>query len=225
MDGNGRWATERGQPRIEGHRAGTENIRRILKSFSEQGVEYLTLFTFSTENWERPSDEITALMNLLGTVIYDEVKSLNEEGVRIKHFGRLDRVSTELQQAIKDGIELTKNNSKITVNIAFDYGGKADIVDAVRHVVLDGLKPDEITESVIDSYLCTNSTPDPDLVIRTAGEMRLSNFLLWQTAYAEYYSTDTLWPDFDESEVSKALGEYRIRKRRYGKIHPISLEH
>jgi undecaprenyl diphosphate synthase len=218
MDGNGRWARERGWPRIEGHRAGTDNIRRVLRAFSEHGVEYVTLFTFSTENWGRPDDEVSALMELMRDVIYEEVRRLHEEGVRMRHFGRLDRLPPALQQAMQDGIELTKDNTRITVNIAFDYGGRAEIVNAVRAMVADCLGTDEITESAIDRYLYTSGTPDPDLIIRTAGEMRLSNFLLWQAAYAEYYSTEVLWPDFDETETIRALEAYAHRRRRYGKV-------
>jgi undecaprenyl diphosphate synthase len=218
MDGNGRWAGEMSLPRSEGHRAGTENIRRVLECFRQYGVKYLTLFTFSTENWTRPESEVKALMELLREVIRDETRRLHEKGVRLRHIGRMDRLSPELQEAIREGVELTKDNTDITVNVAFDYGGRAEIIDAVRAIVADGLSPDAVTEDVFERHLYTSGTPDPDLIIRTAGEMRLSNFLLWQAAYAEYYSTSVLWPDFGEEEIAKALAAYSRRQRRYGRV-------
>ena len=220
MDGNGRWAGDRGLPRSDGHRAGTENVTRVLRSFSKSGVPYVTLFTFSTENWGRPDDEVGALMELLGDVIGRETLRLHEEGVRIRHIGRLGRLPAGLQEAIRQSVELTKENKAMTLSVAFDYGGRAEIIDAVRAIVADELKPDAITEDVFQKYLYTRGLPDPDLVVRTAGEMRLSNFLLWQTAYAEYYSTPVLWPDFDEGEVARALEAYGRRQRRYGAAAP-----
>ena len=220
MDGNGRWAEERGLSRSEGHSAGVENIRRILRRFVHHGVTYVTLFAFSTENWDRPDDEVEALMELLGVAIHDETQPLHEEGVRIKHIGRLERLPPGLQDAIRQSVELTKDNDVLTLSVAFNYGGRAEIVDAVRAIVADGLSPEEITEDLFRRYLYTGGLPDPDLIIRTAGEMRLSNFLLWQTAYAEYYSTPVLWPDFDEEEIDTALKAYSQRQRRYGGIAP-----
>jgi undecaprenyl diphosphate synthase len=216
MDGNGRWASERTQPRSEGHRAGVENIRRILRRFVHHGVEYITLFAFSTENWDRPDDEVQVLMELLTEAIERETQPLHEEGVRIKHIGRLDRLSTALQNAIARSVELTKDNDVLTLSVAFNYGGRAEIVDAVRAIAAAGLASSEISEEVFQQYLYTRGLPDVDLIIRTAGEMRLSNFLLWQTHYAEYYSTPVFWPDFDEAEVTKALAAYGRRQRRYG---------
>ena len=218
MDGNGRWAQNRGLPRTEGHRAGTENIRRVLRRFVHHGVKYLTLFTFSTENWTRPGAEVQAIMALLRESIRQETPRLHEEGVRINHVGRLDRLSEELQTAIRDSMELTRDNRAIILNVAFDYGGRAEIVDAIRAIVEAGLHPSEITEDVLHRFLYTGEVPDPDLIIRTAGEMRLSNFLLWQAAYSEYYSTPVLWPDFDEAEVSNAIEAYGQRQRRYGGV-------
>ena len=218
MDGNGRWAESRGLSRPDGHRSGVENIRPVLRCFADHGVEYLTLFAFSTENWERPDDEVEALMELLSGALRDEIRPLHEEGVRIKHIGRLDGLAPGLQKAIQDSVELTKDNTLITLSVAFNYGGRAEIVDAVRRIAGQGLAPDEITEEAIERCLYTQGIPDPDLIVRTGGEMRLSNFLLWQASYAEYYSTPTLWPDFDETQVAAALEAYRSRQRRYGRV-------
>ena len=220
MDGNGRWARSRGRPRSEGHRAGTDNVRRIIEAFAEHGVGYLTLFAFSTENWDRPDDEVQSLLEILREVIGREVQRLHERGVRIKHLGRLDRLSPQLRQAICESVELTKNNTGLTLSVAFDYGGRAEILNAVRCMVSDGVAPSDITDELFESYLYTTAVPAPDLIIRTAGEMRLSNFLLWQSAYAEYYATPVFWPDFDEREVARALDAYSQRQRRFGKVTP-----
>ena len=218
MDGNGRWARSRGKDRLEGHRAGTENIRQVMEAFSRNGTTYVTLFAFSTENWERPSDEVQGLIEILSQMIESEVQRLHEQGVRIRHLGRLDRLSPALQSAIQDSVELTKSNAGLTLSVAFDYGGRAEIIEAVRGMVAEGIPPNEITEAALRRHLYTDGLPDPDLIIRTAGEMRLSNFLLWQSAYAEYYSTAALWPDFDEAEVDKALAAYSQRQRRFGRL-------
>jgi undecaprenyl diphosphate synthase len=216
MDGNGRWAKERGLSRQAGHRAGTENIRRIIRYLGERGVSYLTLYAFSTENWARPRPEVRALMQLVARVIKREIKELHERGVRLVHLGRLDNLAPSLRRQVLDAIDLTKGNTQMTVAIAFDYGGRAEIVDAVRRIIGDGLTPDQVDEETISSYLYTAGMPDPDLVIRTAGEMRLSNFLIWQAAYAEYYSTPTYWPDFGPESVEEALRAYAERERRFG---------
>jgi len=221
MDGNGRWAESRGQSRSDGHRAGTENLRRIIRAFADSGVNFLTLYAFSTENWVRPDEEVRFLLDILREVIVREAQSLHEEGVRIKHLGRLDRLSPELRQAIQEAVELTRDNSGITLSGAFDYGGRAEILDAVRSLMADGVGPEQLTEGVFQQYLYTRDIPDPDLVIRTAGEMRLSNFLLWQSAYTEYYATSALWPDFDEVEVGKALEAFSRRQRRFGTVSPV----
>ena len=218
MDGNGRWAREQGMPRSAGHRAGKENIRVIIEAFARRGVKCLTLFAFSTENWDRPEDEVQSLIDILSEVIRSEVDQLHGQGIRIRHLGRLDRLKPELQEAVEDSIQLTSNNTRMMLNVAFDYGGRAEILDAVRRIVADGRTPEEITEELFRRYLYTGSGPDPDLVVRTAGEQRLSNFLLWQAAYAEYYSTPALWPDFDEVEVERALAAYASRRRRFGRI-------
>lgn len=216
MDGNGRWAQRRGLPRQAGHRAGTENIRRIIECFAEHEIEHLTLFAFSTENWGRPKPEVNALLRLVGRVINREIKALHENGVRLRHLGQLDPLSPKLQKQVRDAIELTKNNTRMTVNVAFNYGGRAEIVNAIRRIVADGVPADRIDEELLSSYLYTAGLPEPDLIIRTAGEMRLSNFLLWQAAYAEYYATPTLWPDFDGEEIERALLAYSERRRRFG---------
>jgi undecaprenyl diphosphate synthase len=218
MDGNGRWAAQRGLSRQAGHRAGTENIRRIIETFADRGVSYLTLYAFSTENWGRPRREVSALIKLLGRVLERELKALHKNGVRLVHFGSLAPLSPELQKKVCDAIELTKDNKGLTVCLAFNYGGRAEIVEAVRRIVVEGIPASDITEDVVGAHLNTRGIPDPDLIIRTAGEMRLSNFLLWQAAYAEYYSTPTYWPDFNESEIDLALESYAQRERSFGKV-------
>lgn len=218
MDGNGRWAQARGLPRVAGHKAGTDNLRRVLTACSDFGVRVLTVYAFSTENWARPPDEVAGLMNILGQYIQRETRDLHANGVCIRHSGRLEGVAPRLAQQIQDAVSLTCNNTRITLNVAFNYGGRAEIVDAVRHILRDGLKPDEVTEERISDYLYTGGLPDPDLIIRTGGEYRLSNFLIWQAAYAEYYATPTFWPDFDEAELAAALSEYSQRERRFGRV-------
>jgi undecaprenyl diphosphate synthase len=218
MDGNGRWAQQRGLSRQAGHRAGTENIRRIIETFGERGVEVLTLYAFSTENWTRPRREVSALMRLIPRVINREIKELHKNGVRLVHIGRLDPLEPKIREKVEQAIELTKDNERMTVALAFNYGGRDEIIDAVRRIVADRVKPDRIDEALFSSYLYTSEIGDPDLVIRTAGEMRLSNFLLWQSAYAEFYATPTLWPDFDEAEIDRALDAYALRERRFGGI-------
>ena len=219
MDGNGRWAKQRGLPRLAGHRAGTENIRRVIECFTEHQVKYLTLFAFSTENWNRPSREVTGLLRILEEVIERETKKLHEKGVKLRHLGRLDGLSERLQQKLQRAIELTKDNTRMTLSLAFNYGSRAEIVDALKRILRQGISPESIDEALISSYLYTAGLPDPDLIIRTAGEMRLSNFLLWQAAYSEYYCTPTFWPDFDREEIEKALVAYSRRERRFGGLH------
>lgn len=218
MDGNGRWAAMRGKSRSEGHRAGSENVRRVIRAFGERGVQYLTLYAFSTENWERPDDEVKALLEILNDVMQSEIGALHREGVRLRHLGRLDRLSPKLRRSIDRSVELTKDNSRMTVCVAFDYGGRAEIVEAARSMIEDDVKPEDVSEEVFQRYMYTNGMPDPDLIIRTSGEQRLSNFLIWQAAYAEYYFTPVYWPDFDETEVAKALEAYNRRLRRFGKV-------
>lgn len=224
MDGNGRWARRRGLGREEGHEAGTENIRQIIEAFADRGVRYLTLYAFSTENWGRPKEEIDGLMRILGEVIEREVEQLHRNGIRVIHIGRLDALPGDLQGRVRDAIALTSENDGMTMAIAFNYGGRREIVDAVRRIVEDGVPAADIDEALVSSYLYTAGIPDPDLVIRTAGEMRLSNFLLWQTAYAEFYTTPTLWPDFGSRDIDCALAEYRERMRRFGGLHPSEID-
>jgi undecaprenyl diphosphate synthase len=216
MDGNGRWAQARGLPRIAGHKAGTENIRRVLRAATDFGIQVLTVYAFSTENWARPQDEVKGLMRLLAQRIRRETADLHAEGVCIRHSGRLDGVSPHLAKQIQDAVALTRDNRRIIFNVAFNYGGRAEIVDAVRHIMRDGHSSDAVTEQLISQYLYTGGLPDPDLIIRTGGEYRLSNFLIWQAAYAEYYATPTFWPDFDEAELAAALEAYSQRQRRFG---------
>ncbi len=218
MDGNGRWATQRGLPRLLGHQAGVDNIRRILESSVEHGIKVLTIYAFSTENWSRPPDEVRGLMRLLGLTIRRQLRELDEKGVQIRHSGRLAGISPELQDQIRHALEVTEHNDRIILNVAFNYGGRAEILDAVRHVMADGLDPNELSEELFSRYLYTCDLPDPDLIIRTGGEWRLSNFLIWQAAYAEYYTTPTYWPDFDEAELHKALLEFAARERRFGRV-------
>ncbi|MAS36608.1 MAG: isoprenyl transferase [Anaerolineaceae bacterium] len=218
MDGNGRWAKARGLPRTEGHRQGTENLRRILRAAVEFGVEILTIYAFSTENWKRPRAEVRVLMSILEMVIDRELDDLNQEGVQIRHIGEMEGIPQVLQRKIHTAKELTKQNSTLILNVAFNYGGRDEIVSAVRKIVEDGVPADQIDEALISSYMYTSPLPDPDLIIRTSGEMRLSNFLVWQGTYAEYYFTPTFWPDFNREEFLKALVEYSNRTRRFGKI-------
>jgi undecaprenyl diphosphate synthase len=218
MDGNGRWAQERGWLRLAGHQAGVDNIKRILEHSVTRGVKVLTIYAFSTENWHRPPDEVSGLMHLLGLTIQRQLNELHKNGVRILHSGRMEGISQQLQKQIRHALEVTKNNSRITLNVAFNYGGRAEILDAVRRVISDGVKPDSLTEEIFSQYLYTQGLPDPDLIIRTGGEWRLSNFLIWQAAYAEYYATPTYWPDFNENELDKALQEYGQRQRRFGRV-------
>ena len=218
MDGNGRWAQERGLSRQAGHRAGTENIRRVIETFAAYEVSVLTLFAFSTENWARPKREVNALIRLIGHFIDRELKALHQNGVRLCHLGSLDPLAPDLRRRVEEAVKLTKENSRITVNVAFNYGGRKEILDAVRRIIEDGVSPESIDEPLFSSYLTTQGLPDPDLVIRTAGEVRLSNFLLWQSAYAEYYATSAYWPDFDGEEIAQALLAYSHRQRRFGGV-------
>lgn len=218
MDGNGRWARARGLPRLAGHRAGTENIRRVLEACVEYGVKVLTIYAFSTENWGRPEAEVKGLMNILEEVIQREVRNLHKNGVQLRHVGRLEGISERLQRQVRQAIELTKNNERLILNVAFNYGGRAEILDAVRRIVEEGIDPEGLDEELFSRYLYTAGLPDPDLIIRTAGEVRLSNFLVWQAAYAEYYATPTYWPDFGKKELYKALRVYNQRERRFGLV-------
>ncbi len=220
MDGNGRWARERGLPRIAGHRAGTENLRRILRACTEFGIKILTIYAFSTENWGRPKAEVRGLMSILEMVIDRELAELNASGVQIRHLGELDGLEPHLQRKIRHALDLTRHNDRLILNVAFNYGGRKEIVQAVRRIVAEGIPADAIDETVLSYYLYSAGLPDPDLVVRTSGEMRLSNFLIWQAAYAEYYTTPVYWPDFNEDELRKALLQYSQRERRFGLVTP-----
>ena len=218
MDGNGRWAISRGLPRLAGHKAGTENLRRIIRASVEFGVKYLTIYAFSTENWGRPPEEVDGLMHILEDVIDKELAELNKEGVQLHHIGRLERLAPTLQEKVLDAIELTKNNTRLVLNVAFNYGGRDEIVQAIQHMMKDGVHPDDVTDEIVSRYMYTAGVPDPDLIIRTSGELRVSNFLIWQAAYSEWYITPTYWPDFDKEEYRRALEAFAQRDRRYGGV-------
>jgi len=216
MDGNGRWARRRGLPRVAGHRAGAENLRRIINACVEFGIKILTIYAFSTENWDRPEREIRGLMKIFTRVLDQELSELHAQGVCLHHLGDLNGIEPELQQKVLDAIELTKDNDRLILNVAFNYGGRAEILHAVREMLADQISPDELTEELFSSYLFTKGLPDPDLVIRTSGELRISNFLIWQAAYAEYYATPAYWPDFGREDLYEALVAFSQRERRFG---------
>lgn len=218
MDGNGRWAVSRGLPRIAGHRAGTEHLREIIRAAVEFGIKYLTIYAFSTENWARPKEEVIGLMNILAEVIDRELTELHKEGVQLRHLGHLEGLKPILRRKVLNAIDITRNNDRLVLNVAFNYGGRDEILHAVRNLVKEGLKPEEITEETFCRHLFTADLPDPDLVIRTSGEMRISNFLIWQAAYAEWYITPTLWPDFGKEELRTAIEAFASRDRRFGRL-------
>ncbi len=217
MDGNGRWATARNLPRLAGHRAGTENLRRIVEACVEFGIRYLTLYAFSTENWGRPEEEVQGLLSIIEDVLDREVGQLHRNGVQLRHIGKLDGLSPFLQRRVREAIELTQNNTRLTLNVAFNYGGRDEIVHAVQGLIAEGVPASEVDEERLSRHLYTAGTPDPDLIIRTSGELRISNFLIWQAAYAEWYITPVYWPDFDKEELRRALWEFSQRDRRFGR--------
>ena len=216
MDGNGRWAEQRGLSRFEGHEAGLKNIRTIIKCLNEYRIKYVTLYGFSTENWGRPADEVDGLLQLLEERIDEETSELHKNDVRLRHIGRLEELPQSTQQALNRAMELTKNNKGMVFSFAFNYVGRIEILDAVWCIVTKCVPPEEIDEKLFNNYLYTAGLPDVDLLIRAGGELRLSNFLVWQTAYSEYYFTKVLWPDFSKNELRKALLSYSQRKRRFG---------
>jgi undecaprenyl diphosphate synthase len=218
MDGNGRWAQQQGKPRTAGHRAGVENLRRVLEASVRFGIQTLTIYAFSTENWDRPAAEVNTLISLLAEALRREVQSLHDQGVRLHHLGRLERLPERLKRGVQEACAMTAENSRLTLNVAFNYGGRAEIVDAVKQIIRAGVPADEVDEALISQHMYTAGQPDVDLVIRTGGEFRLSNFLLWQAWYAEYYSTSVYWPDFDAAELYKALSTFGQRKRRFGLV-------
>jgi undecaprenyl diphosphate synthase len=216
MDGNGRWAKKRGLPRTMGHRAGAKALKKILTHAGELGIKYLTVYAFSTENWKRPKKEVDTLMKLFKEYLKNEKNTMMKNGVRLMVSGKKEGVSRELLEEISKTEKLTRDNDRITLNIAFNYGGRSEIVDAVNKIIKEGLT--EVTEESFAKYLYSD-IPDPELLIRTSGELRISNFLLWQIAYSELYITDLAWPDFDERELEKALGTYMKRERRFGGLN------
>lgn len=224
MDGNGRWAISRGLPRVAGHKAGTENLRRIIRASAEFGIKYLTIYAFSTENWGRPAEEVQGLMGILRDVIDRELHELHKEGVQLRHIGRLERLDTRLQEKVLKAIELTKNNDRLILNVAWNYGGRDEIVCAIQKMMKEGVPPEQVTDDLVSQYMFTAGVPDPDLVIRTSGELRISNFLIWQAAYSEWYITPTYWPDFDKDEYRRALETFASRDRRYGKVSSEELQ-
>lgn len=222
MDGNGRWAKSRFMPRTYGHKAGVETIRKVVKECSRLGVKYLTLYAFSTENWKRPKDEVSALMGLLVKYLRSELEELHRNNVRILTIGDISKLPDACIEELDRAKKETKDNTGLVMSLALNYGGRNDLVNAVRNIsqeVLDGkISPDDIVDDTIASHLSTNESPDPDLVVRTSGEQRLSNFLLWELAYSEFYFTDIHWPDFDEKELQKAIYAYQSRDRRFGGV-------
>jgi len=217
MDGNGRWAECHGLPRFEGHIAGVESARSTIRYLNNKyHIKYLTLYGFSTENWNRPPDEVSGILRLFEEVIDEEVAELHQERVKLRHLGHLEELPQSLQQTINRALELTKNNTGLTLGFAFNYGGRTEILDAVRHIITEGIPSQNIDEELFKNYLYTAGMPDVDLLIRTGGEFRISNFLIWQSAYSEYYVTDVLWPDFNEKVIDKALLSYSQRQRRFG---------
>ncbi|MCD6577232.1 MAG: isoprenyl transferase [Anaerolineaceae bacterium] len=216
MDGNGRWAKNKHLPRMAGHRAGTENLRNIIKACVEFKIKYLTVYAFSTENWKRSQDEINGLMQILADVLEKEMEELHRQGVCLRHIGRLEKLDPILQKKINSAIELTKDNNRLILNIAWNYGGRDEIIYAVQRIIMEGIKADEINEEIFGKFLFTHQSPDPDLVIRTSGEMRTSNYLIWQSAYSEWYFTPTLWPDFGRDQLKEAIIDFGNRDRRFG---------
>ncbi|HJP84281.1 MAG TPA: polyprenyl diphosphate synthase [Fimbriimonadaceae bacterium] len=218
MDGNGRWARRKGLQRLIGHREGYKTLRGVLLNASELGIRYLTVYAFSAENWRRPQEEVSGLMSLIERAARDELRTMHRNNVRVQVAGRLDELPSSLKQALLDGVETTKGNTGITFTLAVNYGGRAEIVDAVKCLVEDGVKANDITEEAIAERLYNPETPEPDLMIRTAGEMRWSNFLIWQSAYTELFVTEKPWPEFDADELLHAVGTYQSRTRKFGAV-------
>jgi undecaprenyl diphosphate synthase len=216
MDGNGRWAEQRGLSRLAGHIAGLNRARTTINYLSNRHLKYLTLFGFSTENWSRPQDEVDNILRIFNEIIDQEALAFHEQGIRLRYLGRLTELPPVLKESIKKAIEMTRDNTGLTFSLAFNYGGRTEILDAVRQIVAKNIPPQDIDEELFSGYLYTAGMPDVDLLIRTGGELRISNFLIWQSVYSEYYFSDVFWPDFDEEEIDKALGTYQERQRRFG---------
>jgi len=221
MDGNGRWALSRGLPRMAGHRAGTENLRRVIEACIEFGIQYLTIYAFSTENWGRPEEEVEGLMKIFEDVIDRELQELHDQGVQLRHIGRLDRLEPTFRQKVLNALEYTRENTRLVLNVAFNYGGRDEIVNAIQCMIRDGIATEDVTVEKVNQYLFTAGVPDPDLIIRTSGELRGSNFLIWQGAYSEWFFPPVYWPDFDKEQLRLALLEYGHRERRYGRVSPV----
>ncbi len=220
MDGNGRWARRRYMPRFFGHKQGVDALVRAVNAFADRGVGYLTVFAFSSENWKRPSEEVTGLMSLVLVAVSKYLTKLADDGVRIRIVGDRSAVSDKLRRAWEQAENLTRHNTRITLAVAFNYGGRWDVVQACRQAVAQGVSPEEVDEAWLSRHMALSFAPDPDLFIRTGGEMRISNFLLWQAAYSELFFTDCLWPDFGETEIDAALAAYAQRDRRFGGLQP-----
>lgn len=222
MDGNGRWAKKKGLPRVAGHKRGVDTVREIVEACAQVGVKYLTLYTFSTENWKRPKDEVSTLMRLLLKSLKDRVKELNKNDIRLTTIGEITKLPLEVQKQLQSDIERTKNNKKMVLNLALSYSGRWELLNAMRSIaceVSDGrLNSENITEETISNHLTTNQIPDPELLIRTSGEFRVSNFLLWQIAYTEFVITDVFWPDFTREYLYDAIRQFQKRERRFGKV-------
>ena len=218
MDGNRRWAQQHGLPGLDGHRHGLENMRSVTVHLNKRRVKYVTIFAFSTENWNRPKDEVDGLLRLLAERIDKETAEFHHRGVKLRHLGQLDGLPPSLQRSINNAVEMTKDNTGMTLSFAFNYGGRSEILHAVRRLIAEGIPPENIDEPLFSNRLYTTGLPYVDLLIRTGGELRISNFLIWQMAYSEFYFTDVLWPDFDHKEVDKALAAYSQRQRRFGRL-------
>ncbi|MBI3244711.1 MAG: isoprenyl transferase [Chloroflexi bacterium] len=216
MDGNGRWAKQRGLPRQAGHKAGTDNLRRVIEACVEFGIRTLTIYAFSTENWRRPAEEVSGLMMIFEEVIDRELDQLNRNGVQLRHIGKLEGLKPAFAEKVRQAIKLTRGNNRLVLNVAFNYGGRSEIVEAVRAIVAEGTPPEAVTEELLNNHLYTAGQSDPDLIIRTSGEIRVSNFLIWQGAYSEYYIAPVYWPDFDKEQLRLALEEFAKRHRRFG---------
>lgn len=217
MDGNRRWAKEKLLPSAIGHQKGVDSLRSTMRLFDKFGIKHLTVYAFSTENWNRKKEEVEFLMSLLAKTLLNELDEMHQENVKIKFLGDISRLNEKLQNIVKNAENKTQNNTGVNLNIAFNYGSRDEITNAIKSIIQSGLSAEEITEETISQHLYTKDIPDPDLMIRTGGEKRISNYLLWQLAYSELYVTDAYWPDFDENELSKAILEFEKRNRRYGK--------
>ena len=218
MDGNGRWAAQRGLPRLAGHEHGTDNIRRITTAAAEIGIRYLTLWAFSTDNWRRPRDEIEGILRILVEVIERETDELHRQGAQLRHIGSLEGLDPALQAAVHAAIERTRDNDRLVLTLAFNYSGRQELLAAVKSLVASGVRAEDVDEPLLQSHLFTHAMPDPDLIVRTSGEHRISNFLLWQSAYSEFFFTPTLWPDFGPEDLVEAVQEFGRRERRFGGV-------